>query len=266
MIFVRCRASSRDGRRPSCDGALEMVVADVVGAALEQRERHRDTQRIAHERQVALEQLVLQRLGAGGDDHLAAVEQRGNEIGEGLAGAGAGFGDQLPTRRDGRAPRPRHRQLLRAEAEARQCARPAHRLRRRSRRARTAVVGGSRRRVRRRVTRQIGRKEGVRAGRSAGPSGGSEAWAWAWPCPVGAPLGACLARRPPPHGSPRDRSTEHLVGLRDARLVRVVALAGHPFELGERLQPEVVHRAQAVDGVLRAAWPRAAPTGRARDR
>ena len=57
-------------------GALEVVVADVVGAALEQRERHRQRQRVAHERQVALEELVLQRLGAGRDDDLAAVEQR----------------------------------------------------------------------------------------------------------------------------------------------------------------------------------------------
>ncbi len=79
-------------------GALQMMVADIVRAALEQRERDRELQRIANERQVALEQLVLQRLGAGGDDHLAAVEQRGNEIREGLARAGAGFGDQCGPR------------------------------------------------------------------------------------------------------------------------------------------------------------------------
>ena len=53
--------------------ALEMMVADVVRAALEQRERDRHRQRVAHQRQVALEELVLQRLGAGRDDDLAAV-------------------------------------------------------------------------------------------------------------------------------------------------------------------------------------------------
>ena len=100
-------------------GALQMMVADIVRAALEQRERHRELQRIAHERQVALEQLVLQRLGAGGDDHLAAVEQRGNEIREGLAGAGAGFGDQCGPPADRGGNGIGHGQLLRAKAEAR---------------------------------------------------------------------------------------------------------------------------------------------------
>jgi hypothetical protein len=69
-------------------------VADVVGAALEQRDRHRHLQRGAHRRQVAVEELVLQGLGAGGDDHLAAREQRRHQVGEGLAGAGAGLGHQ----------------------------------------------------------------------------------------------------------------------------------------------------------------------------
>jgi hypothetical protein len=33
-------------------------------------------------------------LGAGRDDGLAAPQQRRHQVGEGLAGAGAGFGDQ----------------------------------------------------------------------------------------------------------------------------------------------------------------------------
>src|SRR3989304_5686935 len=74
-----------------------MIVAHIVCAPLEQRHRHRRLQRIAHHRQVFLEQLVLQVLRAGRDDHLAAGEQRGNQIGESLAGAGA----RLDTESDG---------------------------------------------------------------------------------------------------------------------------------------------------------------------
>ena len=70
------------------------------------------------QREVALEQLVLQRLGPGGDDHLAAVEQRRDEVGEGLAGAGARFGDQPAALADRVRHRLRHRELLLAEAEA----------------------------------------------------------------------------------------------------------------------------------------------------
>jgi hypothetical protein len=53
--------------------------------------------------QVAVEELVLQGLGAGGDDDLAAGQQRRHQVGEGLAGAGAGLGHQ-PTGRHWSAP------------------------------------------------------------------------------------------------------------------------------------------------------------------
>ena len=75
-------------------GARQMVVAQVVRASLEQRHRNRRLQRIAHHRQVFLEQLVLQVLGAGRDDHLAAREQRGNQVGKSLAGTRACLDDQ----------------------------------------------------------------------------------------------------------------------------------------------------------------------------
>ena len=51
----------------------------------------------AHARQVAPEQLVLQRLGAGGNDHPAAGKQGRHQVGIGLADAGPGLGDQAAT-------------------------------------------------------------------------------------------------------------------------------------------------------------------------
>ena len=111
--------SSRVLKHPVGLRALQMVVAHIVRAPLEQRHRHRRLQRIAHHRQVFLEQLVLQVLGAGGDDHLAAREQRGHQIGEGLAGAGAGLDhqDRVVAYRLGH--RQRHLALLRARTERR---------------------------------------------------------------------------------------------------------------------------------------------------
>ena len=103
--------------------ALEMVMADVVGATLEQRDGDRRRQRVADQRQVALEQLVLQRLRSRRHDDLAAVEQRGNEIRECLARAGPGFGDQRPPQRDRTRDRLRHRELLRPEPKAGQLVR-----------------------------------------------------------------------------------------------------------------------------------------------
>ena len=81
--------------------AFQMMMADVVGAALEQRDGHRCGERLAHHGQVAIEELVLQGLGAGGDDDLAAGQQRRHEVGEGFAGTRAGLDDQLLATLDG---------------------------------------------------------------------------------------------------------------------------------------------------------------------
>ncbi|CPQ88699.1 Uncharacterised protein [Bordetella pertussis] len=81
--------------------AVEVVVADIVAAPLEQRGRHRRGQRLPHLRQVAREQLVLQGARAGGNQHLAALREGGHQIGPGLADAGAGLGHQGGARRDG---------------------------------------------------------------------------------------------------------------------------------------------------------------------
>ncbi len=113
MAGIFARRQTAFGR-----GAFEMVVADVVGAALEERERDRHAERGAHERQIALEELVLQRLRTRGDDDLAAVLERGDEIGERLAGAGARFGDQRCPRANRFRHRFGHRELLRPQPKA----------------------------------------------------------------------------------------------------------------------------------------------------
>jgi len=83
--------------RPETRFALRLahaVVAQVVRAPFQQRGFHPDAERIADAWQVAVVELVLQRARAGGNDGLLARQQRGHQIGEGLAGAGAGFRQQ----------------------------------------------------------------------------------------------------------------------------------------------------------------------------
>jgi hypothetical protein len=75
-------------------GAFQVVGTDVVGPPLQQSDAGTHRQGVADRRQVAVKQLVLQGLGTGGDDHLAAAQQGWDKIGEGLAGTGAGFGDE----------------------------------------------------------------------------------------------------------------------------------------------------------------------------
>ena len=168
-------------------GALEVVVADVVGAALEQRDRDGDGKRVAHQRQVALEELVLQCLGPRGDDHLAAVQQRGGEVRERLAGAGAGLGDELAARGDGAADGLRHRELLRTEAEAGE--RP---------RERAAVAEDG---VERRIVGRGGRRAAGGGRRGAGHDGAQLALAVAVGLAFGLALGAAATGAAAPSGA-----------------------------------------------------------------
>lgn len=73
---------------------LGAVLAQIVGAALQQRATQAHAQRGAHARQIAMEQLILQRARAGGNDGLEPGQQRRHQIGVGLAGAGAGLCQQ----------------------------------------------------------------------------------------------------------------------------------------------------------------------------
>ena len=72
----------------------ELVAAEVVGAALHVADAQVAEQRF-EEGNVAEVELVLQGLGAGGDDDALAGAQGGQQIGEGFAGAGAGLDDEV---------------------------------------------------------------------------------------------------------------------------------------------------------------------------
>jgi hypothetical protein len=98
-------------------GPFQMIVAHVIGAALEQGDGNGRLECIAHHRQILLEQLVLQIFGAGGDDHLAAAQQGRHQVGEGLAGAGARFRDQNRVIVNRICDRQRHFPLLCARTE-----------------------------------------------------------------------------------------------------------------------------------------------------
>ena len=73
---------------------VELVPAEIVGAALHIADAQRAEQRL-EEGDVLEEELLLQVLGSGRDDDAAARAQGGEQIGEGLAGAGPGLDDQV---------------------------------------------------------------------------------------------------------------------------------------------------------------------------
>ena len=96
-------------RRPRIEGVIRHLVqpmeTQVIGATLEQSGPDGAPNDLADQRQIAMIELVLQRLGARRNDGFLAAQQRGQEIREGLAGAGAGLDDE-PT---GLVDRFRHR-------------------------------------------------------------------------------------------------------------------------------------------------------------
>ena len=77
---------------------VELLLAKVVGAALHDGNAQRAEQRL-EERDVLERELLLQILGAGGDDDalagFAREAQGGQQVGQGLARAGAGFHDKV---------------------------------------------------------------------------------------------------------------------------------------------------------------------------
>jgi hypothetical protein len=72
----------------------EPVQAEIARPALQQCDRDRQLERAAQARQIADEELVLQRLGRSAEQRARAAEERGNEVREGLADASAGLDDE----------------------------------------------------------------------------------------------------------------------------------------------------------------------------
>lgn len=81
------------------DAGADAVEAGVVGAALEHRvgrvEAGDVLDRLDQPREVALDELVLEGEGRGGDDDALVVEHRGDEVAQRLAGAGAGLDEEV---------------------------------------------------------------------------------------------------------------------------------------------------------------------------
>src|SRR5215470_11433830 len=100
-----------------------MVLADVVCAPLEKRDCQRELEGVANERQIALVELVLERLSPGRDDYLAAREQCRHQIGKSLPRAGARFRKQLAAFLDRPSDCFRHGKLLLPEPVCRKLAR-----------------------------------------------------------------------------------------------------------------------------------------------
>ncbi len=75
--------------------ALELLAAEVVLAALEHSYAHVTTERAGRCRNVLGEQLLLERLGRGSDDHALPRLERGDQVGEALPRAGAGLGHEV---------------------------------------------------------------------------------------------------------------------------------------------------------------------------
>ena len=58
-------------------GQFKTIAAQIIGAPLEQRDRDRRGERLAHQRNIAVEELILQRLGAGGNHGFQPGGERG---------------------------------------------------------------------------------------------------------------------------------------------------------------------------------------------
>jgi hypothetical protein len=105
-------------------GEPEPAQADVVAAALDEHRGELVGNDRVEERQVLLEQLLLQRDRVGADDHpLASLDDapdRRQQIGEALADAGAGLDEQMLAALHRGLDRRGHLELLRPRLESRE--------------------------------------------------------------------------------------------------------------------------------------------------
>ena len=99
LLGHRPRRDVDEGALVVGDAGPDAVEAGVVGPPLEDGVRRVESldalDRLDEPREVALDELVLQREGRGGDDDALVVEHRGDEVAQRLAGAGAGLDEQV---------------------------------------------------------------------------------------------------------------------------------------------------------------------------
>ena len=97
MVLVDLFQAGEDGLVLQSD---ELVAAEVVGAALHVADAELAEQGF-EEGNVAEVELILEGLGSGGDDDALAGAQGGQQVGQGLAGSGAGLDDEVAAFREG---------------------------------------------------------------------------------------------------------------------------------------------------------------------
>src|SRR5439155_24151221 len=81
---------------------LQLLSAEVVLAALHDRDLDVASERRGGHRHVVSKQLLLERLGRRRDDDPPAGFERRQQVGEALADTGSGLGDEVATRRERR--------------------------------------------------------------------------------------------------------------------------------------------------------------------
>ena len=97
--------------------ALQLLAAEVVLASLQHGDADFAPERPRGGRHLLGEELLLERLRRRRDDHPLARLEGGQEIGEALAGARAGLGDQVLARRERALDRRRKGRLLGSRLE-----------------------------------------------------------------------------------------------------------------------------------------------------
>ncbi len=98
---------------------LKPMQAEVIAAALHHGGGERVANRLRDDRQVLVDDLFLEVLRAGRDEHAPPAQQRRNQIGERLAGSGPGLDEQDGFRLDGVGDRVGHLALGGTRLEAR---------------------------------------------------------------------------------------------------------------------------------------------------
>ena len=120
---VRARHERREGGLGTLlPERVEAMEAQIVAAPLHVGRLEVHAERLAEHGQILEIDLLLEVLGAGGDEDALETEDRRHQVGEGLAGASARFDEQHAAVTEPRGDGGGHRQLGRSRLEA--CERP----------------------------------------------------------------------------------------------------------------------------------------------